>query len=577
LDYKTWINVENKTNNEFGKTYATITRPQTQWRVTWFYIGENVTSDPNKKSSETDGNSNIENWGKKDAPADPCNAYHHAGNGYGGVIQNVGQNCFSFSPHIGPLNNDDDSDPKLKDALTPDTAIIDDAPPGTKFCIGLSVMDYTSYIDDDVQTYGDGMKNWWYHLEPECVSISKVPTMQVWGGGLYTGGISSGGLPGASAKDAVIGRYAIKKPALYEYWQAFGSWSEYDAIGSSLNGNSSTIKLFGSAAALGHGLDVSANVSAVGSGGSITNGCAFTKLHVANWNGTLNDDSICHSPESATTGNSTAFKGMAERVALRYTGRVQGNQWVTGDTAKVSTVTEAGYTESGAWNGNSAITPRTDQITYYHYNSSATIPATTIGKGKTVIVEIEGTATITGDITYTTDTLSSINDIPQVLIFANDIDIAPQVTQIDAWLMVGLNGGGGVINTCANGIDKDTLLAANGAYGTDSFMSGTENNGSLSRACNNRLKINGPVQAKKLKLLRSYGAGMGLNCPYATQWPNGGGLGNCGGGSGNFPYDSATPAEVFNLRADAYLWAYRQTENYSQAFVTYQREVAPRW
>jgi hypothetical protein len=105
------------------------------------------------------------------------------------------------------------------------------------------------------------------------------------------------------------------------------------------------------------------------------------------------------------------------------------------------------------------------------------------------------------------------------------------------------------------------------------------------------------VQAKKLRLLRSYGAGMGLDCNYdykdkdpvngttytssnQAEWPNAGKTANCGSkwyGTGTFPYDSATPAEVFNLRADAYLWAYKQVENYSQAFVTYSREVAPRY
>ena len=222
-----------------------------------------------------------------------------------------------------------------------------------------------------------------------------------------------------------------------------------------------------------------------------------------------------------------------------------------------------------------------------------------------MIVEIEGTATIKGNITYTNEILNSIYDIPQVIIFADNIDIAPSVTQIDAWLMVGLNNATsqtkleytttGEINNCANGITEDTLIAANGPYGNqgDNFMPGTENDGNLSKACNSRLKINGPVQARKLRLLRSYGAGMGLQCEYSyqheqdytsgawqAQWPNAGKIANCGGagiGTGPFPYDSATPAEVFNLRADTYLWAFRQVENYSQAFVTFSREVAPRW
>ena len=40
---------------------------------------------------------------------------------------------------------------------------------------------------------------------------------------------------------------------------------------------------------------------------------------------------------------------------------------------------------------------------------------------------------------------------------------------------------------------------------------------------------------------------------------------------------SAAPAEIFNLRADAYIWAYNQAQRYSEAVVTYTRELAPRY
>ena len=38
-----------------------------------------------------------------------------------------------------------------------------------------------------------------------------------------------------------------------------------------------------------------------------------------------------------------------------------------------------------------------------------------------------------------------------------------------------------------------------------------------------------------------------------------------------------TPAEIFNLRADAYLWAYSQASRYTEAQTTYTRELAPRY
>jgi hypothetical protein len=313
-------------------------------------------------------------------------------------------------------------------------------------------------------------------------------------------------------------------------------------------------------------------------------------------------------------GNSVVFKGLADNIRLRYANCVKDNKWVTGDSTKVDSVNADGYAASGNWNGGNInptlTTAHSGEVTYYHSGSSTDITASTIPKGKTVIVEINGTATVKGNITYTNENLSSIYDIPQVVIFANNIDIEPQVTQIDAWLMIGLDdktsntkiGGNttGEINTCANGVTENSLIAINRVYqynhgvtmpSEDSFSG--DGDPENSKQCNSRLKINGPVQAKKLRLLRSYGAGMGLNeCRYnykdnlgytdgnQADWPNGGRYANCGTnwyGTGPFPHDSATPAEVFNLRADAYLWAYRQTENYSQAFVTYSREVAPRW
>jgi hypothetical protein len=294
-----------------------------------------------------------------------------------------------------------------------------------------------------------------------------------------------------------------------------------------------------------------------------------------------NKSGDCLSPSNDSMGHSAVFKGLAENIILRYTNRIPAGHWATGKSAKPDI---DGSSDGGTWSGSgSSITGHgSGSITYYRAAGDATISATSIGAGETVIVEVGGKATIAGNITYTSAELKSIYEIPQVLIFAGDIDIKYDVTQIDAWLLAGLKGGGGVINTCANGIAENTLIASNGG---DAFVpagqDGDSSSGGLSEQCRKRLKINGPTQAKQLRLLRSYGAGMGLSCVYPIQWPNGAGLGNCGSlpgfDSGSFPYDSATPAEVFNLRADAYLWAYRQAENYSQAFVTYSREVAPRY
>jgi hypothetical protein len=586
-DYETWVNVESVPNGEFpgNAPYATITRPDTTWKITEFYVDENQTTDPNPNTRyDTNGIGH-----------DPCNSYSHATS----YIQNVADNCRVIQASTGPLNDDDNAAPRPGDAHTNHTAHIADAPAGTKFCIGLSVVDYQSRYDDGSTTgnrslgkdttYGDALHNRWIHIKPVCVSISKSPTMQVWGGGLYSEGKVTGRY--TEKLNATTSPYSsswIKDKSTFNYgvggWKAFGSWSEYDAIGSNITGGNSRIKTFGSAAAFGQGLNIG---QPFGGGNTSVEGCSFTKLHIKNAN--PNFTGACSDPRNGNMGNSTAFRGLADRIALRYTNRVSANKWITGDSANIYDNTAH---KSGNWTGGS-INPRdyisdSHEITYFHASGNASINGgdLPIQKGKTVIVEVDQKATITGNITYTDEQLSSIHEIPQVLIFADEIDIEPQVTQVDAWLMVGLNGGSGVINTCSSGVTETTLIASNGK---DTFGPHGGGNGPDSEKCRNRLKINGPVQAKQLKLLRSWGAGMGLNCPYnytdgaygSTQWPNGGKTSPCGNnasgyGSGNFPYDSATPAEVFNLRADAYLWAYKQTENYSQAFVTYQREVAPR-
>jgi hypothetical protein len=83
--------------------------------------------------------------------------------------------------------------------------------------------------------------------------------------------------------------------------------------------------------------------------------------------------------------------------------------------------------------------------------------------------------------------------------------------------------------------------------------------------CKNRLVVNGPVFAKNLFLNRTWGAfhGSGTVNPVTDVYGTNDG--------------SITPAEIFNLRPDTYLWAYNQAQRFSQAVVTYTRELPPRY
>jgi hypothetical protein len=151
----------------------------------------------------------------------------------------------------------------------------------------------------------------------------------------------------------------------------------------------------------------------------------------------------------------------------------------------------------------------------YVVNGPLTIQASTIPKGKTIIIVATDTITIAGDIHYTTDTLSNLNDIPQVVLVAPRITINGDVGQVDAWLVTDLTTGASkdattlFINTCTEGGIAPRNLTFN-----------------TTPACKNPLTINGPVITSHLYLNRTAGDD-----------------------------NSDDAAETFASNGDAYLWA----------------------
>jgi len=162
------------------------------------------------------------------------------------------------------------------------------------------------------------------------------------------------------------------------------------------------------------------------------------------------------------------------------------------------------------------------------YRSTGSELQVTGGAGsinKTLVIISTGTVKITGNINYASTGLTSINSIPQVVIIASNIEIDGGVTNIDSWLIAS-----GSINTCL-GIP-------------------TTNPALHSGVCGNPLTINGPVATNKLYLYRTAGS-------------NPGGAGD--------------PAERFNLRPDAYLWAYNYGLKTTQPITSSVIELPPRF
>ncbi len=134
----------------------------------------------------------------------------------------------------------------------------------------------------------------------------------------------------------------------------------------------------------------------------------------------------------------------------------------------------------------------------------------------------------------------NIYELPQAIIFVDgDVKIKSNVERIDAWIIAT-----GKINTCSDYVNRETAGLArlwNGVlYNPDTV-------------CSKRLTFNGPVLAGQMLLNRSAGSDARIG-------------------------ERQDPAEVFNLRADAYLWGYAQAGRYSSSYSeTYVREIAPRY
>lgn len=142
-----------------------------------------------------------------------------------------------------------------------------------------------------------------------------------------------------------------------------------------------------------------------------------------------------------------------------------------------------------------------------------------------LLVQKTGTVRISGDIERPNGSYGDVEDMPQLVIIADDINIEGNVERIDAWLIAS-----GTINTCATGAS----LGAN-----------------FNQCDDHQLVINGPVIANQLKLYRTHG--------------------------GNTVDELNVPAEIINFTADSYIWAYHQSQLAGGLRTTSVRELPPRY
>ncbi len=399
---------------------------------------------------------------------------------------------------------------------------------GTKVCVATSVYPADSHNNPALADTGSVDQSvalttgysGYYVSEPSCFTVSKKPTFAVRGGsGLYALG-------------------DISTTSFTAEGITYGSWSEYIiASAGRVRGTSSGAATWGGN----------------GSGGS-TRSCSYSSMTLANTNCSTGD---LGSLTTLLSSSSSSPKNVVEQIRTRYTSDVPSNKLVrTNNPISVSggcswdadraTYVPVSWSSSyfnclsnGSFyfKGASGITMTIGDGTHENWYEGTDNPYTghtTIYEADDIIINENlrhGSTTLKDNSVFT----STSHQTQIIVIAKNSITINSNVTRVDAWLIAP------TIKTCE--ADPSNMNA---------FV------------CNKQLHVNGPVFTKHLYLYRTYGSGPSdfSSSPYTNQ--------------GTRHY-LATPAEIFRIGPETYFWAYSQSTRYSQAYTTYQRELAPRY
>ena len=322
--------------------------------------------------------------------------------------------------------------------------------PGDSLCYLTAVSNYTQ--DATMQRFRYAMK---------CLTVSKKPNVQVWGGNIKTD------------KDVITNKTSSVNQNVY------GSWGEYGIIA---NGNVES--------ASGAGLSSSFN------GRSGVNPRDYNKLTFAN---------------TPKFGNFSSTSSVPDNFTLPSVGGVKGS--VSGNVDVNSLAT-------GEYNAG-----------------NVTLTGSKLSVGKSIVIKSSGVVRISGDLLYT-DT-NDVRQLPQLIIYAKNIIIEPSVGEVNAWLITQKDG---YVSTCGVVIRAGDWLS-----------------GVSESSCGKQLRVNGPIKTGRLLLRRTYG---GKHASSAKNDPN---------------MHPGTPAEIINLRADTYIWAYNNYRNTGAISTMNVRELPPRY
>ncbi|MDL2236183.1 hypothetical protein LJC07_08650, partial [Christensenellaceae bacterium OttesenSCG-928-L17] len=425
------VKIVPKQNDNLGQTYATNSRPTTYEIISFVTTPES--NAPNGQGVSSNVISGIPGSGTS------CSHYTSGTSLARGCVvvqreENIFFNTLGGVELEGKTDNASyDVNGNFSKSLAP-SVVIDDLPAGSKFCVAISVWPAGSNDQNSSGLDKDSQGGHWKYSDPKCLTIAKKPTTEFWGAGIFSQGDittsqsvkyvpNAGGFIASGNENSPTNGLSYNDAAR----RVFGSWSEYEVIGNS------SVKGIGSGASLGY--------QGVSGQGFLSRPGGYPASFPASR--TFASDNICYY-SSQTFRNAIGAECKASMA--------QGNANINTNTdltigriiSRYATDTSRACTDTShiTINSTSVCSTSSDGVLQNYTSSSKNVTLSASGvvpKGKTVTVTVPGKLTITSDIIYENINYSNISDLPQVILIADSIDVAPQVSRIDAWLVVGQN------------------------------------------------------------------------------------------------------------------------------------------
>lgn len=403
--------------------------------------------------------------------------------------------CYETSPVNGDLNTNGQRDGETENKYQ--TIVVPDLVAGSQVCIRSAIYPANSGADTNWED-PEGSHTWAYSPQV-CFTVAKKPSLQAWGGNVYSvGGISAP----LSVKKHLAGynSYSVNVSGLF----TFGSWGELGVI------SGGTIGKFGSGAELGYS--------------------GFNPL-TPNLHPSDGAGNNASAPENPGGGRK---KDLAEPLGIRVLSGTNSTNIET-DIDAINTYLINGQEQNAS--GDISLADDDEKKmsngAYYYGGKNLNLVGATVNKGQIYVVYDTGDITISSNITYPADNVyEKLEDVPKVVVYANNILIGCGVERIDAILVAKEK----VVTCGKDGVDETAI---------SNSINSSENSV--------QLKINGAIVARKLIANRTYGAATGAN--------------------------SIIPAEIINFDPTLYLWGGKEVEGQDSGRLTttYQSELSPRY